>query len=86
MTRSIPPVTVGSWEMDSVSPNRMHCAGRSGLRRHERCLQGFECNVEIVQGSVTGNKDMSTDSEKALKSAAVQQPVSIIEAGTRTLL
>ena len=33
---------------------------------------------------VTRNKDMSTDSEKALKSAVAQQPVSIIEAGTPT--
>ena len=54
------------------------------LQRHEGRLQGFECNVEIAQGSVTGNENTSTDSEKALKSAVAQQPVSIIEAVTRT--
>ena len=37
----------------------------------------------IAQGSVTGNKGISTDSEKALKSAVAQQPVSIIEAGDK---
>ena len=34
------------------------------------------CNLEIAQGSVTGIKDMSTDSEKSLKSAVAQQPSS----------
>ena len=58
------------------------------LQRHEERLQGFECNVEIAQGSVTGNKDTATDSEKALMSAVAQQPVSVIEAGQeqKTLL
>ena len=46
------------------------------LQRHEEHLQGFECNVETA--------DMSTDSEKALKSAIGQQPLSIIEAVTPT--
>ena len=77
-------VTVGSWAMDSISPKRMPCARRSALQRREEHLQGFECNVETAQGSVTGNRDMSTDSEKALKSAIAQQPVSIIEAVTPT--
>ena len=36
------------------------------------------CNLEIAQGSVTGNKDMSTDSEKASKSTGA---ATIIEAG-----
>ena len=62
----------------------MPCARRSALQRHEEHLQGFECNVETAQRSVTGNKDMSTDSEKALKLAIAQQSVSIIEAGTPT--
>ena len=43
------------------------------VQRHEEHLQGFECNVETAQGSVTGNKDMFTDSEKALKSAVAQR-------------
>ena len=28
------------------------------------------CNLEIAQGSVAGNKDVSTDSAKALKSCS----------------
>ena len=76
----------GLMEMDSISQNRMHCARRSVLQRHGRCLQGFECNGEIAQGSVTRHKDTSTDSETALMSAVAQQTVSITEEETRTLL
>merc|ERR1719414_2053973 len=35
------------------------------------------CTVGLAQGSVTGYKDVSTDSEQALMSAVAQQPVSI---------
>merc|ERR1712211_156940 len=35
------------------------------------------CTVGLSQGSVTGYKDVSTDSEQALMSAVAQQPVSI---------
>ena len=38
--------------------------------------QGFDCNVELGQGSVTGYKGVFNDSEQALTSALAQQPVS----------
>ena len=34
------------------------------------------CNVDIVQGSVTGNKDVSTVGERTPMSAVARQPVS----------
>ena len=43
------------------------------------------CTVRIAQASVTGYKDVSTDSEKTLMSTVAQQAVSIIiEAWRRT--
>ena len=76
----------GLTAMDSISPKRMPCARRSVLERLEERLQGLECNMEITQEVSRENKDMSTDSEKALKSAAAQQPVPIIKAEQKRLL
>ena len=43
------------------------------------------CTVGVAQTSVTGHKDVSTDSEKTLMSAVAQQAVSITEAWRRTI-
>ena len=47
------------------------------------CL-GLGCTLGVAQASVTGYKDVSTDSKKTLMSTVAQQAVSIIEAWRRT--
>ena len=48
--------------------------------------KAWSCTVRIAPGSVTGYRDVSTDSEQVLTSTVAQQPMSIAEAGTKTLL
>merc|ERR1712107_332575 len=47
-----------------------------GTARKGTC-KASSCTVGLSQGSVTGYKDVSTDSQQALMSAVAQQPVSI---------
>ena len=48
--------------------------------------EALSCTVRIAPGSVTEYRDVSTDSEQALTSTVAQQPMSIADAGTKTLL
>merc|ERR1711868_100723 len=78
VTRSIPVVTAVSWTTASLLPRRMPCARRTvTVTPQERALARLRVALGLAQGSVTGYKDVSTDSEQALMSAVAQQPVSI---------
>ena len=54
------------------------CNAMKGACKASSSTTGF------VQGSVTRHEDVFTNSEKALMSTVAQQPVPILEAGTRT--
>ena len=71
-------------ESDFTEKNAM-C--KEATHRHN-ALKGdskdSSCTVRNTPGSVTGYKNVSTNSEKTLLSTEAQQPVFIIEADTRT--
>ena len=57
-----------------------------GLMDRKGTCKASSCTVGLAQGSVTGYKGVSTDSEQALVSAVPQQPVPIaIEADQPSL-
>ena len=86
VTRSISLATVDSWTTASISPTRMPCAQRpvSVFNAMKSACEASSHTIGFVQKSVTRHKDAYTNSEKVFMSTVAQQPVSILEAQTRT--
>ena len=62
------------------------CTEPVTVTSQQRALANSSCTVDIIQGSVTGYKDVSTVGERALMSAVARQPVSTtIEADQSSL-
>merc|ERR1712107_761195 len=59
----VPLVTVGSWTMGLRLPRRTPCAPRKATVTPEpRACSASSCTVGLVQGSVTGFKDVAVNS------------------------